>query len=495
MLGQALVQKSVVGCQQVKHRAVVAKQVLEKPDRLLVHVAAQRGKLGEALLVFVVVLVEPTYVQPLAGELFGHAPGARIAEHAPRLAKQHVVVRQLAAGRRLAKRGVRHRGPQEITQPRGQLRGAHCHRLGPIAGLLAPVQKRGRSQHTREGQLDRLLVIDLALTQRPVKLAQPLLLVRRQCPTPGATGQVDHRFQLLRFVLQQARAKRRDLVQQDRLVRLPRDDEVGPVLCRELNNLLVGDLFFERLPGDVQQLIPESIQLGLFFFVEHEPLHRFVLAEIQRQRHDLVDRYDLRVTNRRRKQVAEIVEAGVDALVRVATRGGDDGVAWRQHKRRGPGQPRGQLHAAGTAVFRLEVARDDERPALGQCRRNAQLDHLRRFHDQVGRDHRVPERVTAKSLVRSDRFQQVVVPARSRDLVQMREQRGVRRARGRLGFAGGKRPDATGQCRAPDGVRLVAPLREQRPLRHAHRVVGSLGHIGDFATIKMPDRIIAVPVL
>ena len=48
-------------------------------------------------------------------------------------------------------------------------------------------------------------------------------------------------------------------------------------------------------------------------------------------------------------------------------------MGWRrQHKRR-PGQSRGQLHVAGAAVFRLEVARDDERPALGQRRRNAQL--------------------------------------------------------------------------------------------------------------------------
>ena len=411
----------MVGCQQVEHRAVVAKQVLEKPDRLLVHVAAQRGELGEALLVFVVVLVEPTDVQPLAGELFSHTPSTRVVEHAPRLAKQHVVVRQLTACRRLAKRGVRHRGPQEITQPRGQFRGTHCHRLGPVAGLLAPVQKCGRSQQTRKGQLDRLLVIDLALAQRPVKLAQSLLLVRRQCPTPGATGQGDHRFQLLRLILQQTRAKRRHLVQQNWFVRLPRDNEVGPVLRRELDELLVGDLLFERLPRDVDQLIPESVQLGLFFFVEHEPLHRFVLAEIQRQRHDLVDWHDLWVTNRRRKQVAEIVEAGIDAFVRVTTRRGDDGVAWRQHKRRGPGQSRGQLHAAGATVFRLEVARDDERPALGQRRRNAQLDHLRRFHDQVGRDHRVPERVPAKPLVRPDRFQQVVVPAGSRDLLQLRQ--------------------------------------------------------------------------
>ena len=77
----------------------------------------------------------------------------------------------------------------------------------------------------------------------------------------------------------------------------------------------------------------------------------------------------------------------------------------------------------------------------------------------------------------------------------MRQQRGVRCARGQLGFADGKRPDTTGQRRAPDGVRLVTPLCEQRPLRHTHRVAGQRGHIGDLAAVKMPDRIIAVSIL
>jgi hypothetical protein len=97
--------------------AVVAKHVLKKPNRLLVHRAAQFRERRIKLLVLVIVLVEAANVQPLAGELLGQAPGARVAQQAPRLREQRFVAGQLAGGGGAAQFRIRQRRPQEVTQP------------------------------------------------------------------------------------------------------------------------------------------------------------------------------------------------------------------------------------------------------------------------------------------------------------------------------------------------------------------------------------------
>ena len=76
MPGQTLVQERMIGVEQIEHRAIVAKHVLEKPHRLLIHGPAQFRKLRVELHVLVIVFVKTANVKPLTGELLCHAPCA-----------------------------------------------------------------------------------------------------------------------------------------------------------------------------------------------------------------------------------------------------------------------------------------------------------------------------------------------------------------------------------------------------------------------------------
>ena len=223
-LGQALVEKRVIGAQQIQHRAVVAKHVLKKPNRLLVHRAAQFRERRIKLLVLVVVLVEAANVQPLAGELLGQAPGARVAQQAPRLREQRFVAGQLAGGGGAAQFRIRQRRPQEVTQPRGQLGVCHRHRLRATTRFLTAIQKRRRGQHPGDRQLNRLLVRNLALPQSAIQRPQSLLLFTTQRPPPRTPRKLQHTVKMPRLIRLEAFPKGLNPFHQRFPVRLPRDD-------------------------------------------------------------------------------------------------------------------------------------------------------------------------------------------------------------------------------------------------------------------------------
>ena len=214
----------MIGAQQIQHRAVVAKHVLKKPNRLLVHRAAQFRERRIKLLVLVVVLVEAANVQPLAGELLCQAPRARVAQQAPRLREQRFVAGQLAVVGCAAQFRIRQRRPQEVTQPRGQLGVCHRHRLRATTRFLTAIQKRRRGQHPGDRQLNRLLVRNLALPQSAIQRPQYLLLFTTQRPPPRAPRKLQHTVKMPRLVRLEAFAKGRNPFHQRFPVRLPRDD-------------------------------------------------------------------------------------------------------------------------------------------------------------------------------------------------------------------------------------------------------------------------------
>ena len=61
----------MIGVDHLEQRAVPLKEVDEEPDGLLVHRASQRRELRKDLLALLVVPVETTDLEPLAGELGG----------------------------------------------------------------------------------------------------------------------------------------------------------------------------------------------------------------------------------------------------------------------------------------------------------------------------------------------------------------------------------------------------------------------------------------
>ena len=100
MLRQNGIGERVVAVQHVEHRAVVANDVADEPDRLLEHRVAQLvAELGKALAIDRVVLVEAAEVEPVASELGGQPARALVLQHPADLGEQHRFVTQLAGGR------------------------------------------------------------------------------------------------------------------------------------------------------------------------------------------------------------------------------------------------------------------------------------------------------------------------------------------------------------------------------------------------------------
>ena len=82
MLGQRFVQEGMVALDELQHRPVIAKQVDEEPDRLLVKVGTDLGERREMALALLVVGVEVADLEPLACELGGQAADPVVADHA-----------------------------------------------------------------------------------------------------------------------------------------------------------------------------------------------------------------------------------------------------------------------------------------------------------------------------------------------------------------------------------------------------------------------------
>ena len=149
MLGQALVQVGVVGIQEVHDAAVFLHDAGEEHLGLGLHGGAQAlVKVREDAAVRTLI-VQLAQIQPLAGEILGQRPGARIGQHAGDLGLQHGRPGQLALlgdGDQLV---VGDGAPQEEGQAGGQFHvgdAVHAARraLGRIG--LAHEQEAGRHQ-------------------------------------------------------------------------------------------------------------------------------------------------------------------------------------------------------------------------------------------------------------------------------------------------------------------------------------------------------------
>ena len=133
---------------------------VEEHLRLGLHRIAQLGTPGRELLRIGLDAVEIADLQPLAGEVLRHREGLRIGEHPLHLRVEHCRRAQLAPLGQRQQLLVRHRVPQEVTQPRRQL-----HVRDPVhpAGIvrveiaLDVKQEMRRDEHRLDRQGEALL--------------------------------------------------------------------------------------------------------------------------------------------------------------------------------------------------------------------------------------------------------------------------------------------------------------------------------------------------
>ena len=83
VFGQDWVDESVLGIEEVNHRAIAVNEVDEEADRFLVHrLSKSVGEAFEKFSINAVVLFEVAEIQPVAAEFDGQALAAAIPEHA-----------------------------------------------------------------------------------------------------------------------------------------------------------------------------------------------------------------------------------------------------------------------------------------------------------------------------------------------------------------------------------------------------------------------------
>ena len=121
MNSKRLVDERMVGVEHFQYRPIPLKQIHEEANGLLVHRSSESGELREDLLTLFVESVEPTNVEPLTTKLSRQCTHPRVLEHPLGLGSQDP--RLLEAPRRgeAPELVVRHRRPQEVTEPAGQL--------------------------------------------------------------------------------------------------------------------------------------------------------------------------------------------------------------------------------------------------------------------------------------------------------------------------------------------------------------------------------------
>ena len=157
---QQLVEERVPRVDELADRTVLAQDPVEEHPRLGLHRVAQLGPPGGELLRVRLDAVEISNLEPLAGKILRHREGLRIGEHPRQLRLEDLRRAQPAPFGQRQQLLVRHRVPQEVTQPRGQLdvrNPVHAARIGRVAVALDVKQEMRRHEHRLDRERDALL--------------------------------------------------------------------------------------------------------------------------------------------------------------------------------------------------------------------------------------------------------------------------------------------------------------------------------------------------
>ncbi len=154
---QSLVEKRVVGRQQLDHAAILANLVLDEQLGFLPQrVAEVLVELGKRLRVGRDA-AHVAQVEPLAGKIADERRGTRIGEHPFDLPPQHHGIRQPALFRERQQLVVGNRAPEKQRETRGELNIADAvERRGTSARRIAfdEEQEVGVDQQRAHGELD-----------------------------------------------------------------------------------------------------------------------------------------------------------------------------------------------------------------------------------------------------------------------------------------------------------------------------------------------------
>ena len=297
VLGQRLIEEGVIRIHQLEHAAIVLEEVDVEASDFLLHRFAERLEGREVSFALLIERGDIANMQVLATKLGREPADSLILEHATCLRSQHIGIAQLACGCDRSQFIIRLRGPEEVTQPRGEF--PIIDRTGLSGGRLAAIQERWRGKNSYQHQTR-------------LELAQASALVRGERPAPSFRGEVEDRLSLSGLCRNFLFAKLISPLLDRRSQRFKLLDLVRPILRGVLVELFKGVHQLERLLADEQQLGPQSVEFFRLLFRENQSAELIVFAVEQCQGDDLVDRDDSRVTQRDREEIAELIEAGLE---------------------------------------------------------------------------------------------------------------------------------------------------------------------------------------
>ena len=168
MLRQPIVQERVPRVEELRKRPILAQDVLKEHPCLGLHRVAQvRTPVGELLRIGFDAVQVPRF-QPLPGEVVRQRRRTGIGEQPLHLGVERRRRAELARLGQPEQLVVRHRAPQEITQPRRQLEIGNLMDLRRVRRIvLYAKQKMRRHQHRLNRQLNSLLgALPLGLRHR-----------------------------------------------------------------------------------------------------------------------------------------------------------------------------------------------------------------------------------------------------------------------------------------------------------------------------------------
>ena len=199
MRGERPIHKAVIRIQQREHAAVFLEEVDEETHGFLLHVAAQTEEGGEVSLALFIERPDIAHMQPLAAELRGQAADPGIPQHAICLRCQRIT--EFAGSGELAELAVRCRGPEEVTQARGEFPIIHRTGLWARSGLFTAIEKRRSHEHAGDHHAHGGGVRHFLFAELLIKGAEFILLSLAQGPAPGLGGKIESGLHLPGFGL------------------------------------------------------------------------------------------------------------------------------------------------------------------------------------------------------------------------------------------------------------------------------------------------------
>ena len=151
-------------------------------------------------------------------------------------------------------------------------------------------------------------------SKRLIQNLQMILVRVRDRSSPGSFSKIDYRLHMDGLRIDQPLPELRRFLLY--AITHRREGSWIGVLSRELPELIVGIDESQCVLSDEVHLVPQLVEFRRLSLVQHQPLQVIVFTVVQRQSHDFIDRYNLRIAECRREQVAKFLELSQQSLFR-----------------------------------------------------------------------------------------------------------------------------------------------------------------------------------